>query len=192
MKFRMFPLMEEADPAAGGGGAPKKEPETFSREYVHELREENKATRLKLHAEETARKTAEDAAAAAGKATTDAKTAAETEAAAKIKEATSAADQRVIRAELKAVAVEAGMVDLDGLKLADLSTVKLDKDGEVVGAKEMMAALKKSKPYLFKEPSSSKGDDPPKPDPGKPKKVSEMTDDERRADAKKRGLTLGR
>jgi multidrug efflux pump subunit AcrA (membrane-fusion protein) len=193
MKFRMFPVMEEADPAAGGGGAAKhKEPETFSREYVHELREENKATRLRLQAEETARKTAETAAEAAAKATNDAKTAAETEAAAKIKDANTAADQRVIRAELKAAAIEAGMIDMDGLKLIDISKLKLNDAGEVEGAKELMAATKKSKAWLFKEPSSSNGTEPPKPDPGKPKKVSDMTDEERRAEAKKRGLTLGR
>lgn len=191
MKFRMFPLMEGEGEGGGGGGTPKaKEPETFSREYVHELREENKATRLRLQAEETARKTAEDAAAAAAKATTDANTAAETAAEAKIKDANAAADQRVIRAELKAVAIKAGMVDLDGLKLADLSTVKIDKDGEVQGAEEMMTALKKSKPYLFKEPSSSGGEEPPKPGNQKPKKVSDMTDDERKAEARKRGFSL--
>jgi hypothetical protein len=192
MKFRMFPLMEgEGEGGGGDGGAAKaKVPETFSREYVHELREENKATRLRLQAEETARKAAEDAAAASAKATTDATTAAEVTAAAKIKDAQTAADKRVIQAELKAIAIEAGMVDLDGLKLADLSGVKLNKDGEVEGGKEMMDALKKTKAYLFKEPSSSNGEKPPKPGDQKPKKVSEMTDDERKAEAKKLGFNL--
>jgi hypothetical protein len=103
-------------------------------------------------------------------------------------------DQRVIRAELKVIAIKAGMIDMDGLKLIDTSKLKLNDADEIEGADELMAAMKEAKPYLFNErlASSSSGDDPPKAAPQKPKKVSEMTDDERKADAKKRGLTLGR
>lgn len=167
----------------GGDGGKNKgaQPEVFSREYVHELREENKGTRLKLQESETARKTAEDAAAAATKAATDAATAAEAASEAKIKDANTAAEKRIIRAELKAVAIKAGIVDIDGLSLADLSKVKLNDAGEVEGADALIEALKKAKPYLFGTQSTSST--ARKPDPGKtePKKATEMTTDEWRA-----------
>lgn len=169
MNFRSLKwrLMEAAggDGGAGGGGAAK--PETFSREYVHELREENKSWRTK-HAEE----------AAARKAADEGKTAAEKASEGKVKEVQTAADQRVIRAELKAAAIKAGMVDLDGLKLADLSKVKLNAEGEVEGADELMEAMKKSKPYLFGAASSSSTGKPPKKGEETPKLATEMTDAE--------------
>ena len=167
--------MEQAGGDGGGGGGgdggkkPVQQPETFSREYVHELREENKSWRQKHQEADTARKSAEDA-----------KAAAEKERDAKGKEAQTAADQRVIRAELKAAAIKAGMVDLDGLKLADLSKVKLNAEGEVEGAEDLMEAMKKSKPYLFASSSSSTGK-PPKKDDEKPKSATEMTDAEWKA-----------
>jgi len=153
---------------AGDGGTKKlPTPEVFSREYVHELREENKSWRTKHSESETARKTAEDAAKAA-----------DTTSQGKIKEVQTAADQRVIRAELKAAALKAGMVDLDGLKLADLTKVKLNDAGEVEGADELMEAMKKAKPYLFGEPSSSSSHKAPKKDDQKVKKATDMTDEE--------------
>lgn len=113
-------------------------PETFSREYVSELRNENKTYRLKaqeaekkaLEAEERAKKADEEA----GQKTTAAER---------------AANDRILRAELKAAALKAGMIDLDGLKLADMSQVKLNEAGEVEGAEALMAAMKEAKPYLF-------------------------------------------
>jgi len=69
--------------------------------------------------------------------------------------ARSAAEQRVIRAELKAVAVKSGIVDLDGLRLIDLSAVKLDETGEVQGAETLIDDLRARKPWLFGAMSSS-------------------------------------
>lgn len=176
--------LENGDPGAGGGGTPSPTPtptpspsgpETFSREYVTELRNENKAWRLK-HDEATGKvTTAEAAAAKAAQDAKDATTAAQ-----------SAADQRVIRAELKAVAIKAGMVDIDGLKLADLSTIKLNDKGEVEGADALIEALKKSKPYLFGSTQhSSTPNVPPSNTPPAAKKASEMTEAEYAAERKK-------
>ncbi|AVA33356.1 hypothetical protein C3Z06_06770 [Cupriavidus metallidurans] len=169
-------MAPEGDPPTGGGGggnppapAPAPAPETFSKEYVHELRKENQGYRLKFQESEGKAKAAEEA---ASKANTDAD--------AKVKAAQEAADQRVIRAELKAAALKAGMVDLDGLKLADLSGVKLNEAGEVEGAEALMEALKKSKPYLFGAPSTSTHGDPPKPKNPEAKKATEMTEEEYR------------
>lgn len=163
------------DPGGGGGGAnppappapAPHEPETFSKEYVRELRNENKGWRLKvdeLTRERDTHKTAAEKAA--------------TEAEEKVKGAKTAADERIVRAELKAAALKAGMVDTDGLKLADLSKVKLNDQGEVEGADELMTDLKKAKPYLFGAASTSNPTNPPPKDPPTAKKASEMTDAE--------------
>ena len=62
---------------------------------------------------------------------------------------------RVVRAELKAEAVRAGIVDLDGLKLLDLKNVQLTSEGELANAAELMAQLRRAKPWLFGGTSSS-------------------------------------
>lgn len=142
-------------------------PETFSREYVHELREEAKNSRQKAQDESARAKAAEEA-----------REKVKVEADEKVKSAASAADARVIRAELKSEAIAAGMVDLDGLKLADLTTVKINKDGEVEGAAELMEALKKAKPYLFGTATTSSTVKPPTSEKQKLKLATEMTDEE--------------
>lgn len=169
-------FLYEGDPNAGGGGggtppapAPKA-PETFSREYVTELRSENASWRNRHKEAEEAKKAAEEAA----------KKAAD-EAAAKITEATTAAEKRILMAELKASALTAGMVDLDGLKLADLSAVKLNEQGEVEGADALMEELKKSKPWLFGSQGTSHTGTPPKAKTPEAKKATEMTDAEYKA-----------
>ncbi|MCM8735999.1 phage scaffolding protein [Azospirillum sp. A1-3] len=169
------------------------EPQTFSREYVSELRGENKTWRLKAQAAEEAAAKAKadaDAATAAAKA---AEEKAQADAAAARTAAEQAANDRIIRAELKAAAIKAGMVDLDGLKLADLSAVKLDDTGNVTGADEMLAALKESKPYLFSAPqphSSNPTPPPPAPKPGDKKLAKDMTPEE--FQAARRAIAAGR
>ncbi len=150
---------------------PTKEPETFSREYVQELRAENASYRTRANEAKTAAEVAEAA-----------KVAALAESETKVTAATTAANERVIRAELKAVAVKAGMVDLDGLKLADLSKVTLDEHGEVQGADDLMKALKESKPYLFGTTTSTThpGKAPPSGDP-ETKLAKDMTPEEYKA-----------
>lgn len=91
------------------------------------------------------------------------------------------AQARLVRAELKAEAVRAGIVDLDGLKLADLSTVALNERGEVEGAGQVVAALKRAKPWLFAGPSSASAAAAPSALAPRAKRVSEMTDAEYRA-----------
>lgn len=51
-----------------------------------------------------------------------------------LRETVAEAERRLIRAELKAEAVRAGMVDLDGLKLLDLSALRLSAGGDVGAA----------------------------------------------------------
>jgi hypothetical protein len=138
-----------------------KEPEVFSSEYVKELRRENAHYRTKAKEnEEAAQKATKDAEEVTTKAKAD-------------------ADARIIRAELKAAALKAGMIDLDGLKLADLSKVTLKDDGTLDGADDMMKGLKEAKPYLFgnADTSTHTGKPPPAVPPAA-KKASEMTADE--------------
>jgi hypothetical protein len=100
--------------------------DTFSREYVQELRAENKKRRVENKKLEEKLNRIEDTAV-----------------------------RRVIRSELKAAAIEAGIVELDALKLVDLSEVKVTEDGDVVGIKEALSKAKEDKPYLFKEKKTS-------------------------------------
>jgi hypothetical protein len=149
----------------GGNSTPPAPPaptrEQFSREYVSELREEAKTYRLKASEKDTALAAAQAKIAELEAGTKDALTAAE-----------KAANDRVLRAELKAVAAKHGVVDVnDALKVLDLSGVKLDENGDVIGADELFEAAKKAKPYLFGTTSTSSTQKvPPAGDP-KPKDV---------------------
>jgi hypothetical protein len=88
---------------------------------------------------------------------------------------------RLIRAELKAEAVRAGMVDLDGLKLIDAGTVKLNEAGEVEGGAALMMQLRRSKPWLFGGASSSSSATPPPSRPPSAKLATQMSYEEWRA-----------
>ncbi len=97
---------------------------------------------------------------------------------ARIAELEASTREVVIRAELKAEALRAGMVDLDGLKLADTSTVTLDARGEVVGAAALMAGLRRAKPWLFGGGSSSSAAMVPAASGLRAKSATEMSFDE--------------
>ena len=133
------------------------EKEPFSREYVHALREENKTYRLRTQEAERLRQEAEQ----------------------KTEQALKAAQANLVRAELKAAALAAGMIDLDGLKLADLSRVNLNEAGEVQGAEVIIGALKEAKPYLFQTPSNSSNPQPAPPvKPAEAKRATQMNREE--------------
>lgn len=89
-------------------------------------------------------------------------------------------DARVIRAELKAEAVRAGMIDLDGLKLVDAASLRLNEKGEVDGATQLMTQMKRSKPWLFGTASTSSAAVAPAAQPPRQKRATEMTDEEYR------------
>ncbi len=178
-----------SDPQAQGaadGAAPT--PNTFSAEYVKELRQENAGYRVRAQKAESelaeSQKVAQTAKEAADKVAKDAEE--------RATKAEQAARARIIKAELKAHAIKAGIVDLDGLALADLSAVKLDDKGEVQGADEAIAALRKSKPYLFVATTGSpgRGGDGQPPTGGKPaqKRATDMTPEEYTAFKRSKGL----
>lgn len=72
-------------------------------------------------------------------------------------------NQAKIDNALKVKALEMGINDIDGLKLADLSGISIDPDnGKLLGIDEAVESLKKEKSYLFEKPSG------PQVDKGKP------------------------
>lgn len=88
---------------------------------------------------------------------------------------------RVVRAELKVEAVRAGIIDLDGLKLLDTTNVEFTAEGEVANAAQLVAQLRRAKPWLFGSASSSNPTNPPPAQPPRQKLATEMTDAEYRA-----------
>jgi len=147
-----------------------REPETFSRDYVQELRRENEQWRHKArgHENEAAK--------------------ARNEAQAAIAEVRRAADAQIIQAELKASALAAGMIDVEGLKLLDTSDVELNEEGNIVIPAALFADAKKAKPWLFGQASTSSTAATPKIEPPKTKSVREMDDKERRAFEREHGI----
>jgi hypothetical protein len=85
---------------------------------------------------------------------------------------------RLIVANLRTEAVRAGMVDLDGLKLIDMSGVRLGDDDTVAGGRKIMEDLRRNKPWLFGSGSSSSASAAPASQPVRQKSALEMSDDE--------------
>lgn len=159
-------------------------------DYVRELRAENKKWRLLLAEERNTRDQSESRIRAEYderfKKERDGDKSALTTRETEIRRA---ADRRVMTAELRVLAREAGMVDLDALALLDTSKLKLDDKGELVGGKEAMDAFKQAKPHLFAAPqgSSSTGK-PPKPGDRKPFDAMTAKPEERDAELAKHGV----
>jgi hypothetical protein len=86
----------------------------------------------------------------------------------------------LIRAELKAEALRAGMVDLDGLKLIDPAELSLTESGEVEGAAALIQRFRRAKPWLFASGSSAIAAAPPPSRPPRQKAALEMSHDEYR------------
>ena len=93
-------------------------------------------------------------------------------------EVEAAAQRRVVLAELKAEAVRAGMVDLDGLKLLDIAQIKVAETGEAADANGVIRELKRTKPFLFGGASSSSTAGAPPAQSPKPRLATEMNFEE--------------
>jgi hypothetical protein len=98
-----------------------------------------------------------------------------------LQEAMATHQAAMVRAELKAEAVRAGMVDLDGLKLVDLADVRVNEAGEIEGAAALMQKLRRAKPWLFGERHSSSPAMVPPAQPPQARRATEMSLDEWRA-----------
>jgi hypothetical protein len=144
---------------------------SFPYEYVKELRDEN--SRYRRQKSEAERRVGE----------------AERHAG----EVQKAADERVIRAELKAEAVKAGINDPADLKLVDIAGLVLGEAGEVEGAAQLVAELRQAKPYLFKSGGGTSGTDtPPRPGDRQNRSAKDMSAAEFRAALSKQGIKLPR
>lgn len=85
---------------------------------------------------------------------------------------------RLVAQGLRVEALKSGMVDLDGLKLLDLSSVSLNADDSVADGAGIMQALRKDKPWLFRAASSSSAAVVPSARAPRMKSAMEMTDEE--------------
>ena len=85
---------------------------------------------------------------------------------------------RLVVANLRTEAVRAGMVDLDGLRLIDISSVRLGSDDKIIGGRKLMDDLRRTKPWLFGIASSSSAAVAPASQPARQKTALEMTDEE--------------
>jgi len=89
------------------------------------------------------------------------------------------AKAKLIRAELKAEAVRAGMIDLDGLKLLDLSQVAVAENGDIIEPDRLFNRLKRTKPWLFGgSVSSSAAAHAPRPEAPRQRQASELSHEE--------------
>jgi len=85
---------------------------------------------------------------------------------------------RLVAADLRIEAVRAGIVDLDGLKLIDISDARLDENDKVVGGRKIIDDLRKNKPWLFPGVSSSSPASVPASQPVRQKTALQMSDEE--------------
>jgi hypothetical protein len=91
------------------------------------------------------------------------------------------ARSNLVMAELKTEAVRAGMIDLDGLKLIDPSSVTVTDQGTVIGSAALMDRFRREKSLLFAAASSATSAVPPPSQPPRAKQATEMTAEEYRA-----------
>lgn len=99
------------------------------------------------------------------------------------------AQERARAADLRIAANEAGLRDIDALKLLDSGTLKLSEDGDVTNAAEAMEAFKAAKPYLFGQAATSSTATPPPVAPSVAKRATDMTPVERVAAARAAGIS---
>ncbi len=85
---------------------------------------------------------------------------------------------RLLKANLRTEAVKAGMIDLDGLKLLDTSSIRLGQDDTIVGGQALMAEMRRTKPWLFGALSSSSALPVPSSQPVRQKMAMDMSDEE--------------
>jgi hypothetical protein len=142
---------------------------------IKELNEESKGHRLNASNARTEadehKKALETAAASHGVALSAAEK--------KANDATAAAAQKVVNADLRVAANTAGANDVaDVLALLPRDKIKLNEAGDITNAAELMAELKVAKPYLFGAASTSSTAKPPADKNAAPKLAKDMTAEE--------------
>lgn len=87
-------------------------------------------------------------------------------------------NSRLIQSELKSLAIRAGIVDIDGLKLLDTTSLTVNEQGDIEGAERLLASLKRGKPWLFHGSSSSTPASAPPVTPPVARRATQMTHEE--------------
>ncbi|MDE8343109.1 MAG: hypothetical protein POG24_04745 [Acidocella sp.] len=93
----------------------------------------------------------------------------------RLQEALARSRQGLIKAGLKNAAIQAGMIDLDGIKLIDTAAFEIDDREELVGVNAVMQQLQHDKPWLFNRASTSSGAMPPAVQPPTPRRATDMS-----------------
>jgi hypothetical protein len=88
---------------------------------------------------------------------------------------------KLVQLALQTEALRAGMVDLDGLKLIDPAVLSPGENGEFHGAADVIAKLRRDKPWLFGAASSSSAAVAPTAAVTRRKLATEMSLDEWRS-----------
>jgi hypothetical protein len=88
---------------------------------------------------------------------------------------------KLVQLALQAEALRAGMVDLDGLKLIDPATLPPGTVSEFQGAADVIAKLRRDKPWLFGAANSSSAAVAPTASVTRRKLATEMSLDEWRS-----------
>jgi hypothetical protein len=101
--------------------------------------------------------------------------------------ALAAKDEKILRAEVRALAIKEGIIDPKIIDRFPLDGVSMDKEGEIVGVEKFVKDLKKNSAYLFGSPEQKSPEGTttttPAPTPSsnpKSKSALEMTDEEYR------------
>ncbi len=148
----------------------KAEKNTFTKEYVSELRSEAVSLRKKISEIEEIKKSELENKEKEISELFDKK----------ISEVGEIYKKEIMVAKLEAHAIKAGIVDVDGIKLADLSKISVDENNKLIGGEELIEELKKTKPYLFLKvgASSTYAKETPKPSDAKPFNAMSATPEE--------------
>lgn len=93
----------------------------------------------------------------------------------KLQEAETLAAMQVRHAELKAEAVRVGIVDIDGLRLLSAEAFAAPKEGTVMDPSEVIARLRRDKPWLFTNHQSSSAASPPAAAPVRRRLATDMS-----------------
>lgn len=101
-----------------------------------------------------------------------------------LEDATAAAGKVRLDYALRDAAREAGMRDLDGLKMLDTGGVTIDDAGKLTGAEKLFKAAKEAKPYLFGDTTTPQPGTGAAPKPGDAKGSGGKPEDEATALAK--------
>jgi predicted RNase H-like nuclease (RuvC/YqgF family) len=101
-------------------------------------------------------------------------------------------NQRLIRAELKAAVLKAGLRDMDALRMFDTSGIKISKEGDVVGVKELVDEMLEEKEYLFDKETNDTTSGKKAPNAGKMsgKSALDMSDEEWSREKAKLGIDV--